>query len=231
MADKTLEEILNDPTDSPNNPSEDEKAPEEPNDAPPPNSEEGVEFGIVEVGGVLRDKFGNTWQVPGGNVEDIADLYKGNVYQAPRGFTFDVSYKHDPRVKGHDIPEAQMLYLQLVPTARIREYTSRGFVPVLLSEVGVPEEFANTSGSPLDKYHCIGDAVLVKIPLLIARAIKQASINETKRRLKEIEPTKEMMEKARLDGVATKIEQSRAFDLANPETRQGLYAPEEKREN
>lgn len=179
---------------------------------------------LVEVGGVLMDEQGNTWQVPGGNVEDLDDLYAGDVYKLPRGYTGDINYKP----KAGEIPAESMFFVQIVPIARHREFLTRGFALMKLTELGIPEELANTSGSPLDSYHVVGDTVMVKIPLLIARRLHERKIKEVKERLKEVEPTQEMMRKAQLDGVMTRFERKTDASLVDPSKRTPYFSEEVK---
>jgi len=156
-----------------------------------------VELSQLEVAGVVRDKYGNTWQVPADNVEDFDDLYAPDAYaKLPDAITKD-------------------FHVQGVPMKRVQEYMSKGFIPLRLEEVGIPAEARRMTGQPLDGYHVVGDMVLMKIPHKLAQRIQLAVVKETKRRLASIEPTADMVRKSAASGVATKVERTQNYTPAS----------------
>lgn len=172
-------------------------------------SEDGIEVGEIEVAGVVRDKYGNTWQVPADNVEDYDDLYAPEAYaKLPDELT-------------------KVFHVQGVPQKQIQEYMARGFVPVRQEEVGIPAEARRMTGQPLDGYHVVGDMVLVKIPHAINDRIQAAKVRETKRRLTAIEPTADMVKKSAESGVATKMERTRSITPASMMPGKQLKADEQ----
>lgn len=163
-----------------------------------------VEGKTLEVAGVITDDQGNTWQVPGGNVEDLDDLYSGNIYKLPTKLT-------------------DKFHVQLIPITRLREYVARKFVPVKLTEVGVPLELQQTTGQPLDTYHTVGDSILVKIPREIFDRINARKVKEVKERLAQMEPTEEMIQRTKNTGVVTRVERQQSVDYyKDPSKRPGL---------
>lgn len=172
----------------------------------------GVEFSSLEVGGVkiegktITDALGQTWQVPGDNVSDLDDLYAGNVYKIPESITKD-------------------FWVQMIRVDQLKEYMMRGFRPVQLKELGIPEELLKT-GSPLDSYHVVGDSILMKIPHAIRDRIEAAKEKETRDRLLAMEPTEEMMKRAGVDH-GMDIQHRLGFTKADPRARMGVYADDQ----
>jgi len=151
-----------------------------------------LEFSKIEAGGIIKDNFGNEWQVPANNVEDYDDLHAPDFYaNLPKELTdvFDVVG---------------------VPTAKIKDWMQRRFAPVFQSEIGLSEEMRRFAGSPVDSVHTIGDMTLMKIPKVLNARRQNAKIKETKRRLDSIEPTAEMIKKAEASGIMTKVERKMA---------------------
>lgn len=166
---------------------------------------DGLEVSSVEVGGVIIDKYGNKWQVPGGNAEDFDDLYAGDIYKIPKEMS-------------------DVFHVQMIRLDQVHEYQLRGFVLILQEELGIPPEMIKDMGHPLDRYHRVGDAVMVKIPHIINKRLQQKKEDETRRRLLELEPTPEMLKRAGLDGLL--VEHKIGFTGADPATRGLLRADE-----
>ena len=166
---------------------------------------EGLEVESVEVGGVIIDKYGNRWQVPGGNTEDFDDLYAGDIYKIPKEM-------------------AETFHVQMIRVDQVHEYQLRGFVLVLQEELNIPLEMIKDMGHPLDKYHRVGDAVMVKIPHVINNMLQKRKEDEAKRRLLELEPTPEMLKRAGLDGIL--VEHKLGFTGVDPAKRSLLNADE-----
>lgn len=172
--------------------------------------DDGIEVDSLEVAGVIRDKYGNTWQVPGDNVEDLDDLYAGDIYKIP--------------------PEMEKdFHVQMIAISELKAYALRHFVPVLQEELGIPAHLIKDMGSPLDKYHCVGDAIMVKIPRVIHERIKAMETKEVKERLINMEPTQEMLKKANRDGIMMSYEHKTSVNIADPTNRQGIFADEQGR--
>jgi hypothetical protein len=151
----------------------------------------------LEVAGVITDDYGHTWQVPGDTVEDLDDLYAGDVYKIPEHLTKKFHY-------------------QLVPHVKAKDYAQRQFVPVTLEELNIPPEFKLNTGQPLDSYHNVGDCILMKIPRVIHERLQARKIKEVKKRLREMEPTEAMLKRAKESGVIMKVERQTGFTLAGP---------------
>lgn len=195
MSEQTLEELLGSGQPSPNEVVNGAAKADEYEVKPEETSAKPVEGKTLEVGGVMiEDGLGNTWQVPAGNTEDLDDLYAGNVYKFPESLTKD-------------------FHVQLIPITRLREYVARKFVPVRLSEVGIPQELQATTGQPLDSFHTVGDSILVKIPRVIFDRINAAKVKEVKDRLAQLEPTEEMKKKAQQSGVVLRVERKQSADV------------------
>jgi hypothetical protein len=156
-----------------------------------------VEAKTLEVAGVITDDQGHTWQVPGDNVEDFDDLYAGEVYNIPNELT-------------------QKFHYQLVPHAKMRDYAQRRFVPVTLEELSIPAEFKANTGQPLDSYHNVGDCILMKIPRVIHERLQARKIKEVKRRLREMEPTEAMLQRAKQSGIIMKVERQTGATIVGP---------------
>ena len=172
---------------------------------------EGLDIRELEVGGVkiegetIEDALGNKWQVPGDNVSDLDDLYAGDVYKIPSAMS-------------------EVFHVQMIRKDQLQEYLMRRFVPVTLKELGLPEELLKT-GHPLDSYHVVGDAIMVKIPHVINNRIQENKVKETKRRLMDLEPTPEIIKKAGIDS-GMMVEHRIGFTGADPTKRPGFYADE-----
>ena len=153
-----------------------------------PTADGALEFNKIEAGGIIKDAFGNTWQVPAQNVEDYDDLYAPDFYAS--------------------VPKELSDVFQLVgvPTTKIRDWTQKGYVPVHQSELGITQEMRRFSGEPTDSIHTIGDLTIMKIPKVIHERRQALKIKETKRRLESVEPTAEMKAKAAASGIMTKVE-------------------------
>lgn len=163
---------------------------------------DGLEIKELEVAGVITDRYGHVWQVPADNVDDLDDLYAGEPYKVP--------------------PElSDVFHVQLIPLKRLKEYQARNFVPVTLEEMAIPDELLK-DGTPLDRFHVVGDSILVKIPKIIKDRIDAKKIKEVKERLKEVEPTKEMIQRAQQSGFMTRIEKSTRVDQVDPSKREHL---------
>lgn len=202
---ENLEGLLGDNSPSPNE-AVDENAVMEETTPPETAAAEGLDLSgkKLEVAGVVTDEYGNTWQVPADNVEDLNDLYAGNTYKLPEKLT-------------------SKFHVQLIPISRLQEYVARKFVPVKLEEVGIPKEFAPTTGKPLDSYHVVGDSILVKIPLEVFERLNARKIKEAKDRLAQLEPTKEMMERTANSGIITRVEREQSINYyRDPSQRPGL---------
>jgi hypothetical protein len=149
---------------------------------------EALEFSKIEAGGIIKDKFGNEWQVPADNVEDFDDLHAPDFYaNLPKELT-------------------DTFALVGVPTAKIKDWMQRQYVPVHQSEIGLTEDMRRFAGSPTDSVHTIGDLTLMKIPKVIHERRQALKAKETKRRLDAIEPTAEMIKKAESSGIMTRVE-------------------------
>lgn len=176
------------------------------------DSNEGLTFNTLEVGGVkiegetIEDGLGNTWQVPGGNVDDLDDLYAGDVYKIPAEIT-------------------DKFHVQLIRKDQLQEYLMRQFVPITLKELKLPVELLKT-GSPLDGYHVVGDAILMKIPHAINNRIQARKEKEVRDRLMALEPDEAQMKKAGIDA-GLMVEHRLGFTPADPGKRQGIFANEQ----
>lgn len=180
------------------------------NDAIVDPTDDGIEIASLEVAGVIRDEYGNTWQVPGDNVEDLDDLYAGDIYKIPAAME-------------------EKFHVQMIAISELKAYALRHFVPVLQEELGIPKELIKDMGSPLDKYHCVGDAIMVKIPRVIHDRIKELEVRETKERLIQMNPTQAMLKKGSRDGIIMSYEHKTSVNLADPNNRQGIFADEQGR--
>jgi hypothetical protein len=176
----------------------------------PSNNADGLEVSSLEVAGVIIDDYGNRWQVPGDNVTDLDDLYAGDIYKIPKEL------------------EAKF-FVQMIRVEQLKEYTLRHFVPVLQEELGIPKELVKDMGHPLDRYHVVGDSIMVKIPHEIRNMIEARKVRETKQRLLNLEPTEEMVKRAGVDA-GMMIEHKLGFTGADPAKRQGIFVDEKGKE-
>lgn len=190
------------------------KAPEDEanNEEIAPESNLGLEISSLEVGGVLiedgyiKDDRGNVWQVPGDNVRDLDDMYTGDIYKIP--------------------PEMEKnFHVQMIRQDQLKEYMLRKFVPVTQEELKIPKELIKDMGNPLDRYHCVGDSIMVKIPRVIREKLIQKRDNEVIERLQQLEPTKKMLEKAGQDGISLTVTHDRSYTPADVANRKPLISP------
>lgn len=173
----------------------------------------GISVGEIEVAGVVRDKYGNSWQVPGDNVEDFDDLHAGDAYSAEK------------------LPKelVETFSLLTVPINRVQEFAGKGWVAVRNEELAIPQEVLRMTGSPLDGYHQIGDAILMKLPKRLHEWRNKKKDEETKRRLAETEPTKDMIERAAKSGLHARSEIKHGVVGADPANREGVFADNDGR--
>ena len=178
MAEPTLEEIMKKDGAVDNNPTSETES-------------DGLSFGKLEVGGIITDARGNSWQVPADNVEDKDDLYAADFYS--------------------NVPAELSGVFKLVgvPTKEVSKWTARQFVPVFKSELGITEELRRFAGDSTDSIHTVGDMTIMKIPHVLYDRRQAKKHKETKRRLDTVEPTAEMIENAKKNpGVMTRVERS-----------------------
>lgn len=139
-----------------------------------------VEVETISVAGVITDKFGNTWQVPAEDVDDLDDLGAINPFEKMR---FDPNFHY-----------------QLVGVQHIDVKRMEGLVPVLKEEVGLPAELTSEYGKPTSNIVQFMDAVLCKIPKVLADRRRAARVREAQRALEGIEPTDAQLARARRPG-------------------------------
>lgn len=178
----------------------------EPKESPIEDNSSFVEAKTLEVAGMIRDDYGNEWQVPGDNVQDLDDLYAGDVYKIPDSLS-------------------AKFFVQMIRVDELKEYMLRKFVPVLQEELEIPKSMIKDMGNPLDRYHVVGDAIMVKIPHEIRNRLEDRKVRTVKRRLMDLEPTAEMMKKAGIDS-GMMVEHKICFNIQDPRQREGIFVDE-----
>lgn len=145
-----------------------------------PSDPNAVEVDSISVAGVITDKYGNTWQVPADDVDDLDDLGAINPFER---MTFDPAFHY-----------------QLVGVQHLDVKRMEGLVPVLKEEVGLPAELISEYGKPTSSVVQFMDAVLCKIPKKLADRRRAARVKEAQRALEGIEPTEAQLGRARRPG-------------------------------
>lgn len=143
----------------------------------------GLEVNDIAVAGVVKDRYGNTWAIPAEEDDDLSNYDPSG----PFG-----KIKYDPT-----------FHYQLERAENVTKKKSEGFVVCTLEELGL-EAFtvpgAADHGTPTTSvFHQI-DAVMMKIPKVLADR-RQKRKEQVAREVREaIEPTEEMLSRAGLSG-------------------------------
>ena len=121
--------------------------------------DEGVDVQTIEVAGlgaeVLDDGFGRVWNIPAENLDDNTDL-ANTIFD-------EIIKKLDPR-----------FHYQLVGAKDWGKYKLQDFAIVSKKELGLGNDLVIEYGKTLTDDFAVGDAILVKIPKVLAmRRIKR----------------------------------------------------------
>ena len=153
--------------------------------------EEGaVEVEELEVAGVIRDKKGQTWAVPAGNVEDLNDLFMSDSAYIPN-------------------PEPGFQYCTC-PDKRLAEFRLKGWREVSQSEIGVPLIEKDQYGAPIDTLHRVGMDVLMKMPTVLWERQQAIKAKKAQAELDVMEPSADAVRKATERGFPAKAEMKRS---------------------
>lgn len=138
----------------------------------------------ITVGGVkaqvVEDGLGHVWTIPAEAVEDMYDHV--NIFEA-------IKHRFDER-----------FHYQLEPRSNVGRKMLEGFVVVTKEELGLPGTLVMEYGQPVDTTFAVGDAVLMKIPKLLA----ERRLHKREERIREVrdltEPSKYNAESRQSDG-------------------------------
>lgn len=137
--------------------------------------------GGVEID-VLEDKLGNVWNVPADGQEDHASALNGTLMD---------------KIIPHFDPA---FHYELHHRNKVPDKLLDGFVIVSKAEVKFPTDLVMEYGKPVSSQLAIEDAVLMKIPKVIADRRYSAKDRAVQEALREVKPTEEMLERARQKG-------------------------------
>lgn len=173
----------------------------------------GLEINDIEVAGVVKDRYGNTWAIPAESEDDLSN--------------------YDPSGPFGKIQYDPAFHYQLVREDEVMRKKTEGFVVCTLEELGL-EAFtvpgAPDHGTPTTAiFHQI-DAVMVKIPKVLADR-RQKRKEQVAREVREaIEPTEEMLSRAGLTGgrktrPSDAVAEAQAQGMAASVTRKSTVGP------
>lgn len=139
---------------------------------------DGVSAETIEVAGVVRDKQGHEWAIPADDTVDDWDEYSflGKL-------NFDKAFHY-----------------QLVAENKVDQHALKGFVPVTREEVGLPPTVSTDLGKPVTTIVHYMDAVLMKIPKILADRAQARKARTAKTIVDATEPTQEMLARAKAKG-------------------------------
>lgn len=173
----------------------------------------GLEVNDIEVAGVVRDDQGHTWAIPAESEDDLSNY-------DPSGPFGKIKYHPD-------------FHYQLVRQDEVMKKKTEGFVVCTLQELGLEAFTLPTSadnGTPTTTiFHQI-DAVMMKIPKVLADRRQKRKVQVAQEVREAIEPTEEMLRRAGLSGgrktrVSDAIAEAQSQGMAASVTRKSTVGP------